>query len=448
MPKPKVLVVDSDLAGRDALDKVLRDWGYEVRSTSDDMPVVRELLDAYKPDVVISDVSMRRRSGSDFVQQLKSGDLTRPVVLVAARGSVDVAVDSMKQGAHDFLTKPLDYPKLHAVLRAAESDIQSRELSRQLSSQLLRESGFGDFVGLSAAMKAVYDLLQTVASSTGNALITGESGTGKGLAARTIHALSARDERPFISVKISSIPEALLETELFGQEKSTFNGAVDSAPGALELANGGTLFLDEISELPMPLQSKLLRTIESRRVRRVGGNTERPVDVRIIVATSRDITRAIEEHRLREDLYYRLTIFHIAIPPLRQHKQDVPLLAQHCIHEFNRKHHVKVEAVRDEAMEILNAYSWPGNVREFKNVMERAVIVAPSEWIETRHLPPYLSTTRLVLPERVTAAEAERQLILRTLERTGHNKAEAARQLGLDVKTIRNKLKTYKYHQY
>jgi transcriptional regulator with PAS, ATPase and Fis domain len=344
----------------------------------------------------------------------------------------------------------MDYPKLRAILKAAESDIELRQTSRKLSSQLERGSGFGEFVGASPAMREVYELLQSLSSSDAFAIITGESGTGKELAAKTIHQLSSRANGPFIAVNAAAIPETLIESEVFGHEKGAFTGAVSVRQGCFELAGGGTLFLDEIAEMPLALQPKLLRVLEDGKVRRLGGKQEYSFDVRVIAATNRDPRQAIQEGKLREDLYYRLTVFTVVLPPLRDHKEDLPLLAQHFIREFNRKHNANVEALRDEAMEILNSYSWPGNVREFRNVMERAVILAKGEWIESYHLPPYLrhpgpeSPTKLVLPAGITAAEAERQLILRTLERTGHNKAEAARQLGLDVKTIRNKLKAYK----
>jgi transcriptional regulator with PAS, ATPase and Fis domain len=236
---------------------------------------------------------------------------------------------------------------------------------------------------------------------------------------------------------------------VFGHEKGAFTGAIGVRPGCFELANGGTLFLDEIAEMPLLLQPKLLRVLEDGKVRRLGGKQEFSFDVRTIAATNRDPRAAIQDGKLREDLYYRMTVFTVALPPLRDRKEDIPLLAQHFIGEFNRKHNANVEALRDEAFEILNTYQWPGNVREFRNVMERAVILAKGEWIESYHLPPYLrhptaeSPNKLVLPVGITAAEAERELILKTLERTNNNKAEAARQLGLDVKTIRNKLKAY-----
>ena len=374
-------------------------------------------------------------------------------LLLVSPKRADAAIESMKQGAQDFITKPMDYPKLRAILKSAESDIEMRQSSRKLTSQLERGSGFGEFVGTSKPMREVYDLIQSLSSSDASAIITGESGTGKELAARTIHQLSSRASGPFIAVNSSAIPESLIESEVFGHEKGAFTGAIGVRPGCFELADGGTLFLDEIGEMPLALQPKLLRVLEDGKVRRLGGKQEFEFNVRVIAATNQETSNAIREGRLREDLYYRLTVFTVHLPPLRDRKEDIPLLAQHFIGEFNKKHNTSVGALRDDALEMLMTYSWRGNVREFRNVMERALILARGEWIETFHLPPYLrnpsaeSSTKIVLPLGITAAEAERELILKTLEKTGQNKAEAARQLGLDVKTIRNKLKAYKIEE-
>jgi DNA-binding NtrC family response regulator len=447
--RTKVLIVDDEPAIREVLEMILQEWGYDVRLAVDGNQA-KELVESYDPEIVISDVVMPQLSGLDLLRCLKAGNPTRPVILVTAHASIDLAVESMKQGAQDFITKPMDYPKLRAILKAAESDIETRQTSRKLTSQLERGSGFGEFVGTSKAMREVYDLIQSLSSTDASAIITGESGTGKELAARTIHRLSKRADGPFIAVNSAAIPETLIESEVFGHEKGAFTGAVGTRPGCFELASGGTLFLDEIGEMPLQLQPKLLRVLEDGKVRRLGGKQEFEFDVRVIAATNQEPRNAIQEGRLREDLYYRLTVFTVHLPPLRDRKEDIPLLAQHFIGEFNKKHGTSVEALRDDSMDMLMTYSWPGNVREFRNVMERAMILSKGEWIESFHLPPYLrnptteSSSKIVLPLGITAAEAERELILKTLENTNHNKAEAARQLGLDVKTIRNKLKTYK----
>jgi two-component system response regulator HydG len=445
----RVLIVDDESAIREVLEMILQSWGYDVRLASDGAEA-KQLVESYDPEIVISDVVMPQLSGLDLLRCLKDGNPSRPVILVTAHASVDLAVESMKQGAQDFITKPMDYPKLHAILKAAESDIQMRQTSRKLTSQLERGSGFGEFVGTSKAMTEVYDLIVSLSSSDASALITGESGTGKELAARMIHRQSKRADGPFIAVNSAAIPETLIESEVFGHEKGAFTGAIMTRPGCFELANGGTLFLDEIGEMPVQLQPKLLRVLEDGKVRRLGAKQEFEFDVRVIAATNQEPRQAIQDGRLREDLYYRLTVFTVHLPPLRDRKEDIPLLAQHFISDLNKKHGTNVEALREDALEMLMNYEWPGNVREFRNVMERALIVCKGEWIEISHLPPYLrnpgaeSSSKIFLPLGITAAEVERELILKTLEKTGHNKAEAARQLGLDVKTIRNKLRVYK----
>src|SRR5213593_4473980 len=446
--KTRVLVVDDEPAVREVLEMLLQEWGFEVLLASDGVRG-EELAGSYDPDIVISDVVMPQISGLDLLRSLKVGNPARPVILVTAQGSIDMAVEAMKQGAQDFVTKPLDYSKLRAILEAAGKDLQARQEFRKLSSQLEKGAGFGDFVGTSKPMREVYQLIQDLSASDASVIVTGESGTGKELVARTIHKLSARSDGPFIAINAAAIPENLMESEIFGHERGAFTGAVGTRAGCFELANRGTLLLDEIAEMPMSLQPKLLRVLEDGRIRRLGGRQEFAFDVRVIAATNREPRAAVEAGKLREDLYYRLNVFTVALPPLRERKGDIPLLAQHFIREYNRKHTTHVEALRVETLEMLKDYSWPGNVRELKNVMERAVILAKGDWIEPSHLPPYIlnpgsdATQKLVLPMGVTAAEAEKELILKTLEKTEHNKAEAARLLGLDVKTIRNKLKSY-----
>jgi transcriptional regulator with PAS, ATPase and Fis domain len=329
-------------------------------------------------------------------------------------------------------------------------EVEVRREARRLASQLDRGAGFGDFIGTSKCMQEVYELISIIAKSDASVIITGESGTGKELAARTIHELSARSKGPFVAINAAAIPENLMESEMFGHERGAFTGATDAQIGCFERANRGTLFLDEIAEMPIALQPKMLRVLEDRRVRRVGGGQEFQVDVRVLAATNKEPRSAVEDGHLREDLFYRLNVFTVALPPLRERKADIPLLAQAFILAFNAKHNSQVAACRSEALDLLKAYPWPGNVRELRNIMERAVILAKGKWIEPSHLPAYIlhlpaseGGSKVVLPAGVTAAEAEKELILRTLRLTGNNKAEAARQLGLDVKTIRNKLKAY-----
>jgi DNA-binding NtrC family response regulator len=446
--KTRILVVDDEDAMREVLQMRLEQWGYQVRLAEDGIEGEKAAA-SFQPDIVISDVVMPRISGIDLLRLLKSGDPRRPVILVTAQGSIDLAVEAMKQGAQDFITKPLDYPKLKAILEAAERDIDLRRESRGLDQQLERGAGFGEFVGTSRPMQEVYDLIATIGASDAAVLVTGESGTGKELAARTIHNLSTRSRGPFVAINAAAIPENLMESEIFGHEKGAFTGAAGARAGCFELAHRGTLLLDEIAEMPLPLQPKLLRVLEDQRVRRVGGSQEVLVDVRVIAATNQDPRQAVAGGRLREDLYYRLNVFTLPLPPLRDRKPDIPLLAQHFIHLCNAKHRTEVEGLRDGTLEMLVRYPWPGNVRELKNTIERAVVLAKGKWIELSHLPVYFAESVLGPPDKMsvtpgaTIAEVEKQMILRTLEATGNNKAEAARQLGLDVKTIRNKLRSY-----
>lgn len=444
----KIVVVDDDVVMREVLEMRLRQWGYDVRLAADGHQA-KDLIAAENPDIVISDVIMGDISGVELLRWLKGGNPARPVILMTAYGHVEVAVEAMKHGAQDFLTKPLDYTKLKAVIEEAEKDVRQRREAHRVVAQLEKGAGFGPFIGVSVPMRQVYSLIKTLAVTDASVLITGESGTGKELVARTIHELSPRAQGPFVAINAAAIPEGLIESEMFGHERGAFTGAVAARPGCFELADGGTLLLDEIAEMPVGLQAKLLRVLEDGRVRRLGSRHEYLVNVRVLAATNHDPAEAIAAGKLREDLYYRLNVFTLALPPLRQRKEDIPLLAHHFLREFNAKHGLRVEGLRAEALSRLTDYSWPGNVRELRNVMERAVILAKQGWIEPTHLPPYIQhpmpapAEKLVLPLGVSLAEAEKQLILQTLKRLGNNKAEAARQLGLDVKTIRNKLKAY-----
>ena len=446
----KVLVVDDEAAMREVLEMRLESWGFDV-CLAEDGAHGDEMALSEKPDIVISDVVMPGVSGMELLRILKTGNSERPVILVTAQATVDLAVEAMKQGAHDFITKPIDYPKLKMILQAAGREIGERREAGRLSSQLEHGSGFGDFIGGSKAMREIYTLIDSVARSDAAVIITGESGTGKELAARTIHAMSRRADGPFIAVNSSAIPENLMENELFGHEKGAFTGASNMQAGCFELADHGTLFLDEIAEMPPALQPKLLRVLEDRRVRRIGGSREFDFDVRVLAATNREPRGAVEDGKLREDLFYRLNVFTLTLPPLRDRKSDVPLLVQAFIRHANAKHNSNIQACRAETLDLLKCYSWPGNVRELKNIVERAAILAGAgAWIEPSHLPAYIQNATeekaavgFVVAEGVTAANAEMDLILKTLRATGNNKAEAARRLGLDVKTIRNKLKTY-----
>lgn len=434
---------------RASLGVLLQSWGFEAFQAADAAEATR-LVEKQDPDIVITDLVMPETSGLDLLKQLKAGDANRPVLLITAEGSIDTAVEAMKRGARDFLTKPLtDLTKLKTLLDDAERELEMRRKAKRLSVRVEEEGGMGDFVGASKAIREVFQIVESVAQRDVSVMITGESGTGKEVVARTIHKLSRRENKPFVAINAAAIPESLIESELFGHERGAFTGAVATRQGVFEQANGGTLLIDEVAEMPMALQPKLLRVLADGRVRRLGGSYEFEFDVRVLAATNRDPLRAIEEVKLREDLYYRLNVVPIALPPLRMRVDDIPLLVQRFVNEFNSKHRLQIEGATDEAMSMLRGYPWPGNVRELRNCIERSVVLAKGDWIEDKDLPPYVRDPSL-RPEKLvfsvgetTVADAERELILKTLERAGNNKAEAARQLGVDVKTIYNKLKSY-----
>jgi DNA-binding NtrC family response regulator len=448
----RILIVDDEAAMRAVLEMRLEEWGFEV-CLAEDGKEGKEKAESWDPDIVISDIIMPQYSGMDLLRILRAGKPSRPIILMTAQATIDLAVEAMKLGAQDFVTKPIDYSKLKAILEAAEKEIALREESGKLSVQLEKGAGFDRFIGISKPMREVYELIESISGSDASVFITGESGTGKELAARTIHDRSSRGRGPFIAINAAAIPENLLESEVLGHEKGAFTGATGARQGCFELANHGTLFLDEIVEMPVALQPKLLRVLEDGLVRRVGGSQELQVDVRVLAASNQDPRSAVQARKLREDLFYRLNVFTVTLPPLRAHKEDIPLLVHAFIREFNTKHNVQVESCKGETLELLGAYTWPGNVRELRNILERAVILAKGSWIEPSHLPAYIQSPRdsgrssdTLHSPGTTAADAEKYLILQTLQETGNNKAEAARRLGLDVKTIRNKLKTYGVH--
>jgi len=438
--------VDDDQDLQEILQICLSQWGFEVFMASNANEGA-ELVDSCRPDIVLSDVVMPDTSGIELLKLLQANGSNRPVILMTGYSTVDMAVEAMKHGARDFLTKPLDYPKLKSILEATQKELKSLKQSKKLSAQLAR-GPCKPLVGASKPMKELDLLIRTVASSDASALIYGESGTGKEVVARCLHDLGKRAEGPFIALNMAAIPKELIESELFGHAKGAFTGATDERPGCFELAHDGTLFLDEIAEMPVELQTKLLRVLEDSKIRRLGSSEEFTVNVRIIAATNQRPKLAMENGTLREDLYFRLNVVPFFVPPLRDRKEDIPLLVQHFIEEFNQKHDLSVKSVRDDAMRLLKRYSWPGNVRELKNAIERSAIVARgSSWIESHDLPQYIQNPAkeelLFLPPDLSTARVQKELLLKALEKSGQNKAEAARELGIDVRTLSNMLKAF-----
>jgi DNA-binding NtrC family response regulator len=448
--RERVLVAEDDAAQRLGLQQLLKSWGYAVEVASDGRQALEKIA-ADRPAIVLTDMVMPGLGGMDLLKALKNQDDTDiTVVLLTAQGSVETAVEAIKQGAYDYLTKPVDPQRLRIVLdQVAQRNDTLREV-RALRRQLQERGTFGRLVGASLEMRKIYQVIEQAAPTSASVLVHGESGTGKELVAQSIHQLSPRASQPFVPLNCAAIPDTLLESELFGHEKGAFTGAIARRPGAFELANKGTLFLDEIAEMTPVTQAKLLRVLQERSFRALGATREQHVDIRVVAATNVDPQEAVKQGRLREDLFYRLNVFAIELPPLRDRKDDIPLLVQAFIREFNERNGKNVAGVSDAAMRLLERYNWPGNVRELRNAMERATIVAKSPFIEPADLPPVQADTAAAtvagsgLTPGTTVEEAERQLIDITLQHTGGNKTRAAEMLGISLKTLHNKLNRIK----
>ena len=451
MKDHRILVVDDEPASRKGLQDLLAIWGYDASAAADGQEAL-ERSAGWAPDLVIADLVMPGIDGMELLGRLKRDFPTTAVVFLTGQGSIDSAVRAIKEGAYDYLTKPVDPTRLQLVLdRALERTETAREVLL-LRRQLRQRGAFGRLVGSSRVMLDVMRQLEVAAPTDATLLIAGDSGTGKELVARTVHALSPRRKGPFVAVNCAAIPETLLESEIFGHEKGSFTGAVERRQGCFELADGGTLFLDEVAEMQPATQAKFLRVLQEGQFRRLGAKSETQVNVRVIAATNKDPLKALQDGALREDLYYRLNVFAITLPPLREHMEDLPELVQAFLDEFNERHARSVRGVDEDVLDILRRHRWPGNVRELRNVMERAVIVCPDNLIRGEHLPAFgapsapaatTSEGEVVLPVGTTVEDAERELILRTLKQTGGNKTRAAEILAISLKTLHNKLHKY-----
>jgi DNA-binding NtrC family response regulator len=451
MPDHRVLIVDDEEPARHGLSELITGWGYVTRTAGDGRQAI-ELVEEFLPMVVITDVVMPHLDGFRLLTRIKEEHPDTAVILLTGQGSVDAAIRSVKdEGAFYYFEKPVDTRRLQLVLKKAAEYSSARRENEVLRQQLRQYGAFGDMVGKSERMREVYTLIEQVAPSSVSVLVTGESGTGKEMVARTIHKLSPRALNNFVALNCAAVPETLMESELFGHEKGAFTGAVERRIGCFELGNDGTLLLDEIAEMPFLLQAKLLRVLEDKTVRRLGSTKEKPIDVRVIAATNKDPVKAVQDGLMREDLLYRLNVITIKLPPLREHKEDIPLLAQHMIDELSRRHNKTARLISTEAMEVLLAYHWPGNVRELRNVIERAVVICEGEQVEKRHLPfqvsgqaPSPTTEAVIIPIGTPLDEVERRVILSTLARIDNNKTRAAEILRISLKTLHNKLKAYR----
>ncbi|HZE68425.1 MAG TPA: sigma-54 dependent transcriptional regulator [Pyrinomonadaceae bacterium] len=451
MPSPKILIIDADSAAAGALKDLLAGWGYDPTIAASSPAALSSMTNG-EPAAILECGPPAAETFS-FLRELRAQEIDTPVIVITETGSIERAIQAIQEeGAYHYFEKPVDPTKLKLVLdRAVELAFAKRE-NELLRRQLQDRGAFGELVGNSESMREIYALIEQVAPSSASVLITGESGTGKELVARTLHNLSPRREKPFVAINCSAIPETLMESELFGHEKGAFTGAASRRPGCFELANEGTLLLDEIAEMPPVLQAKLLRVIEERAVRRLGGRKEIEVDVRLLAATNRQAQQAVEDGKLRGDLLYRLNVFTIHLPSLSQRKEDLPLLAQHLVTKLAEKHNRPARFLSPAAVAALQFHAWPGNVRELRNVIERAVVICSGEQIERHHFAPYPIEQRqrlrdedtLTLPVGTPIEEVERQMIMRTLQKTKNNKTRAAELLGISLKTLHNKLNLYR----
>jgi DNA-binding NtrC family response regulator len=452
MTPEKVLIVEDEENERVGLAELISGWGYRTETAHDGLEAL-ERVELFSPGIVLTDLKMPRMDGMALLSKLAERSESIAVIVVTAQGTIESAVQAMQIGAFNYIQKPIDFNRLRSILQNA-AELRSTRMELEVTRRQLRNKGaLGSLVGASKKMQEVFHLLEMVAPSTASVLITGESGTGKELVARTIHDLSPRKTKAFIAINCAAIPETLIESEIFGHEKGAFTGAMERRVGCFELAEGGTLLLDEIGEMPVATQAKLLRVLEDRKLRRLGSKIETTVDVRVLAATNKVPEEAVASGQLRNDLYYRLNVFNIHMPPLREHKEDLADLVQSLIGDMNSKHSRNVQMLSDAVMNLFQGYSWPGNVRELRNTLERAVIVCEGSVIETRHLPPGFGhaparaaahdPNALHLGVGTTVEEAERQLIMKTLEATNNNKTRAAEILGISLKTLHNKLKEY-----
>jgi two-component system nitrogen regulation response regulator NtrX len=440
--KQRILVIDDDAAIRDSIRMILEYEGYDCLLS----PTAQEGLAAIEkqtPDIVFLDIKMPGMDGLEALAKIKQIDGALPVVMISGHGTTSTVVEAMKAGAVDFIDKPVARERLLVTIKNELEREQLRDENKSLRRAL---DARHQMVGESGLLREVGDAIKRAAPTNATVLILGESGVGKELVARAIHRSSLRSRERFIQVNCAAIPEELIESELFGHEKGSFTGAVDRRAGCFELADHGTLFLDEIAEMTPSTQVKLLRVLQERKFRRLGGRSEETVDVRVIAATNANPGDAVRSGKLREDLYYRLNVFAIELPPLRQRKEDLALLVQSFLADFNARNNKQVSALDPSAMRILEQYNWPGNVRELRNVIERAVILSSGEFIDQKQLPPLVTESpdvvkpTLSLTPGTTVEEAETRLILMTLEHTRDNKTRAAEILGISLKTLHNKL--------
>ena len=442
--KWKILLVDDERHSREAMADWLESEGFECVAVSDGQEAIEHLHDGIA--VIVTDLKMPRTDGLQLLQLAKEQAPHAAVIMVSGYGTVDTAVTALKEGAFDFLAKPIDAEELtQRIKMALEKRNMATEIAR-LHAELNERRGFENIIGNSPAMRAVFEKVRLVADTRSTVLIVGESGTGKELVARAVHQQSSRRQGPFVPINCAAIPETLVESELFGYEKGAFTGATARKRGLFQSAEGGTLFIDEVGELPLGLQAKLLRALENRKVLPVGGSQEVDVDVRLVAATNRDLSEQVEQKQFREDLFYRLKVVELEMPPLRNRPDDIPLLIRHFIDQIAEENGRPIRDIEMDALVALQDYDWPGNVRELRNLLESIIVLSLKEQIELSDLPEQIGkvkSARAAIQPGMTMAEIEKEAIRRTLEQTGGRRGETAELLGISVRTLQRKIKEY-----
>lgn len=447
--KRTILVADDEKNIRNGLSLALEDEGYNV-FTAENGEQAWSLLTREDIDLLITDLRMPKVSGNELLKKVSGAYPTMPVVILTGHGTIESAVEAMRNGAVDFLTKPLNLDRLYVLLKRAFSNLELSDQNRQLKSELERlrkESSYNKIIGRSAPMSRLMDTVKQVADAQASVLVTGESGVGKELIGDALHHLSSRSEGPFIKVSCASFAETLLEDELFGHEKGAFSGAISGRKGRFELADKGTLFLDEIGEISQSTQVKLLRVLQERTFERLGGEKSIEVDVRLVAATNRDLSREVEKGNFREDLYYRLNVVHLHVPPLRERKEDIPLLMSHFLEMYTKRNNRQITGFSSRARSALLSYQWPGNIRELGNCIESAVVISTSSVIDLEDLPSAIrnasGTEKIIIPVGTSMDQVERSVILATLASCNGNKSKTADTLKIARKTLHRKLQDY-----
>ncbi|HZO52662.1 MAG TPA: sigma-54 dependent transcriptional regulator [Bryobacteraceae bacterium] len=462
----RVLIADDEENQRNGLRSMISGWGFATQVAADGQEALEQVA-AFEPQIILTDLMMPRLDGYELLKQLQSKGPAIPAIVLTAFGNIETAMNTMLDlGAFWFLEKPIQPRVLRMLLDRAASQARLSEQAERLKRQLSYQGVLGDLVGVSDPMQQVFSLIQQVAPTKAQVLITGESGTGKELVARAIHQNSPRWSGPFVAINCAALPETLMESELFGHEKGAFTGAVERRAGCFELAQGGTLLLDELAEMPIGTQAKLLRVLEDSKVRRLGGKTETLVDVRVLASTNRPPEEAVKKGMLREDLFYRLNVFELKLPPLRQRLDDIPVLCDAILRDLNEKNGTRVTGIEADVLLRFTRHNWPGNVRELRNIMERSAIMAGQGHVQVQHLPSNLGTGNglaqpgatetgapgssgaapgetITLHVGTTVHDAEKGMIFLTLAHTKNNKTRAAEILGISLKTLFNKLKEY-----